>query len=348
MPRLAERLLLACFAIFTAPDIYAGDYPFFASDDTLELVIEAPMRTLLRQAEKNPELNGRLTYTDSEGADVTIDITITTRGHSRLELCSFPPLSISLNKDQTDGTLFAGQRRLKIVSPCKTGSKYQRYFYQEYSIYRAYNVVSDHSFRVRMLNITFRDEDQKRKDDVVAAFFIEADREVAERLNMATVKTKKISPKQFDVAEINKFELFQYMIGNTDWAILKGPGEEDCCHNGKVIGFPGSGENLLVLPYDFDQAGIINTDYALPAKGFPIRSVKQRLYRGRCKHNEQLDKTIALLNEKRSEIEAALAPRELSERNKKSALNYLDAFFVTINDPKELGKDLIEKCRGAH
>ncbi len=304
------------------------------------------MRTLLRSAKKNPVLNGHLSYFDSDGKNVTIGFTITTRGKSRLEQCSFPPLAITLIKSQTPSTLFAGQRKLKIVTHCRKGSKYRHYFHQEYGIYRAYNLLSDYSFRVRMVNVTFRDSEQKRRDEVGPAFFIESDREVAERLNMTTIKTKAILPKQFDVVETSKYELFQYMIANTDWAILKGPGTENCCHNGKVIGHPGTEHDWIVLPYDFDQSGIINTEYALPSLSFGIRNVRQRLYRGRCRHNEQLVETIALFNEKRSELEAALVPPELSDKRQKTALKYLDVFFETINESEKLNKKLIGVCRG--
>jgi hypothetical protein len=326
----------------------ADDNPLFSADDeTLDVVLDVPMRTLLRSSKKKPVLDGQLSYIDADGNNVTIGLTITTRGKSRLEQCSFPPLSISLNKGQTPSTLFAGQRKLKIVTHCRNGSKYRRYLHQEFGIYKAYNVLSDYSFRARMLNVTYRDSEKKRKDEVVPSFFIESDDEVAERLGMTKVKTQTISPKQFDVAETNKYELFQYMIANTDWAIKKGPGTESCCHNGKVIGRPDAEDNWVVLPYDFDQSGLINTEYALPALGLGIRNVKQRLYRGRCGHNEQLNATIALFNGKRDEIEAALAPPALSEKSRRSALKYLKVFFDTINDPKKLNRQVIDKCRGA-
>ncbi len=340
-------LFLALFATLPPSESLADGYPLFESNDTLELVLEVPIKTLVRRAEKKPVLDGQLQYVDPDGRDVAIDLTITTRGKSRLEICSFPPLSITLNKDQTGTTLFAGQRKLKIVSHCRRGSKYQRYFYQEYGIYRAYNLLSDHSFRVRMLDINFRDSKRKRRDQIIPAFFIESDREAAKRLNMTTVETQRIKPNQFDVVETNKYEVFQYMIGNTDWAILKGPGTQDCCHNGKVIGPAGSEENWLVLPYDFDQSGIINTEYALPSLSFGIRNVRQRLYRGRCRHNEQLYQTIALFNDKQSELEAVLASQELSDRSQKKVLKYLRAFFDTVNDPKKLNDKLIDVCRGA-
>lgn len=347
MLRQAVFLLLACLATAVSSECLADGYPLFDSEDTLELVLEVPMRELLRRAKKKPVLEGQLKYVAADGSDAAINLTITTRGRSRLAQCTFPPLSITLARDQVKSTVFAGQRKLKIVTHCRNADKYQRYLLQEYGIYKAYNLLSDQSFRVRMLNVTYRDSQQKRRDGVESAFFIESHDEVAERLDMKKIKTKAISPSQFDVSETNKYELFQYMIGNTDWSIKRARGADNCCHNGKVIGRAGSDQNWVVLPYDFDQAGIINTEYALPALDLGIRNVRQRLYRGRCSHNKQLDETIALINENRRDIEAALVPQALSEKAQKKALKYLEAFFDTINDSKKIDGRIIGRCRGA-
>ena len=347
MLRQAVFLFLACLATAVPSECLADGYPLFNSEDTLELMLEVPMRELLRRAKKKPVLEGQLKYIAADGSDATIDLTITTRGRSRLAQCSFPPLSITLDKDQVESTMFAGQRTLKIVTHCRNADKYQRYLLQEFGIYKAYNLLSDHSFRVRMLNVTYRDSQQKRRDSMDSAFFIESDEEVAKRNEMTKIKTKTIASHQFDIAETNKYELFQYMIGNTDWAIKKGPGTENCCHNGKVIGHAGSENNWIVLPYDFDQSGIINTEYALPALDFGIRNVTIRLYRGRCAHNEQLGRTIALFKENRRDIQAALVPLALSKKDQKKALKYVDAFFSTIDDSKKFDGRIIGKCRGA-
>jgi hypothetical protein len=344
IPHSSFLAILAALVMWDCPA--AGGYPLFESDDTLELTLEVPMRTLLRAAKKKPVVDGQLHYVDTEGSRNALDISMTTRGKSRLELCSLPPLSISLKKEQTANTLFAGQKKLKIVTNCKNSSSYQRYLQQEYGIYRAYNLLTDRSFRVRMLNVTYRDLEKKRKDEVMPAFFIESDREVAERLGMMTIRMRRIKPSQLNPAETNIYELFQYMIANTDWSILKGPGSEECCHNAKVIGSADNDDNWIVLPYDFDQAGIINTKYALPASGLGIRKVRTRLYRGRCIHNDQLDETIALFNERRSELEAALTPQFLPERNRRTVIDYLDAFFEIINDSEILDEEIIAVCRG--
>ncbi len=347
MPGIHAALLLACITAGMTANSRAEDYPLFDSEETLDIVLEVPMRTLLKRAKKKPVLQGQLRYVDTGGNEVALDIDITTRGKSRLAHCTFPPLSITVNAEQADSTLFAGQRRLKIGTHCRNGSTYLRYLHQEFGIYRTYNLLSEHSFRVRMLNVTYRDIERKRRDEVRLAFFIESDDEVAERLDMKKKQTKSIESHQFNPAQTNIFELFQYMIANTDWAIRKGPGTENCCHNAKVIAKPDAQDNWVVLPYDFDQAGIINTQYALPSLALGIRTVRHRLYRGRCRHNDRLGQTIQLFNERRQDIEIANTPQALNKKARQSALKYLDVFYKTINDPKKLKKQIISVCRGA-
>jgi len=346
-PGIHVALLLACITAGMTANSRAEDHLLFDSAENLDIVLEVPMRTLLQRARKKPVLQGQLRYVDANRNEVALDIDITTRGRSRLEHCSFPPLSVFLNPDQVASKIFAGQEKLKIVTHCNNGSTYLRYLHQEFGIYRTYNLLSERSFRVRMLNVTYRDIERKRRDEVKLAFFIESDSEVAERLGMEKVKTKTIASHQFDAAQTNIFELFQYMIANTDWAIKKGPGTENCCHNAKVIAKPDAQDNWVVLPYDFDQAGIIDTKYALPASGLGIRTVRHRLYRGRCRHNDHLDQTIRLFNERREDIEIANTPEALSNKTRKSTLKYLDVFYKTINDPEKLKKQLVSACRGA-
>jgi len=344
MPIKTFVLLLALLTLANAPKLLADGLPLFDSDETLNLVIEVPVKTLLGKAKQNPVLPGYLRYVDASGSEVSIAIEISTRGRSRLSYCDFPPLSITLNRDQADSTLFAGQRKLKIGTQCKRGARYLNYLEQEFGIYQAYRLLSDSSFRVRKLNVTYRDSAKKRKDELHPAFFIESDDEVAARLDMQVIKIPTIKVKQLDAVQTSIYTLFQYLIANTDWAITKGPGTEDCCHNGKLIGRPGTAEDWVVLPYDFDQAGLINTEYALPAQGLGIRTVRTRLYRGECRHNDQLDETIALFNDQRNQIETALVPESLTKSARKSSLAYVQEFYSNINDAGKLNQQIIGAC----
>jgi len=337
-------LTIAIFAVFISADSSAG-YPLFEDQTKLDVIIEMPIKTILKEAEDRPEVPGVLRYMDA-GSEVVLDITMTTRGHSRLIECKYPPLSLNLKKKQLEGTLFDGQNKLKIVSQCKSGKTYVRYALQEFGIYGGFNVLTDSSIRARMLSVTFRDSEGERKDEVQPAFFLESVGEVAERLSMEQIKQPTIDPAQLESRHANIFSLYQYLIANTDWSMLKGPGDEPCCHNGKVIITPGTTDGWLVLPYDFDQAGLINTNYSMPAEGLGIRSVKQRVFRGRCQNLKHLDESIAKFNDLRPQIVEALNPPELDDRSRKNALKYIEDFYEVINDPKKRKKEIEDDCLG--
>jgi hypothetical protein len=337
-------LTIAILAAFVSMDCSAG-YPLFEDQTKLDVIIEMPMKTIVNDAEDRPEVPGVLRYTDA-GTEVALDLTMTTRGYSRLEYCRFPPLSMNLKKNQVDGTLFEGQNKLKIVTRCKPDRTHERYLIQEIGIYRGFNIVTDKSIRVRALSVTFRDSEGIRKDEVHQAFFLESDDEVAERLGMEPIKSPNIDPVQLDSKHASLFTLYQYLIANTDWSRQRGPGDEPCCHNGKAIIPPGATIGWIVLPYDFDQSGLINTKYSIPPDGLGIRSVRQRLFRGRCLNLNHLDESIAIFNELRPQIEEALNPPKLDKRSRKNALEYIDKFYEIINDPKKRKKEIEDDCLG--
>ena len=341
---LSFQVLIAFLQATSAGCPLDADQPLFECDQVLELELELPLRTLKRQAEDRPELDAKVRYADATGQPVEFDAKVTTRGHSRLEMCSFPPLSLLMKKGDVKNTLFAGQKKLKIVMPCQRGGRYLEYLRQEYGIYKAYEVVAEPAFRVRMLNITFRDSEQDDSEESVA-FFIESINEVADRSELERVKLNRVDPARLDAQNSSIYELFQFMIANTDWSKSKGPGEEDCCHNGKVLAPPESENGWFVLPYDFDQSGIINTEYAVPSDNLSLRSVRQRLFRGRCEFIGEMDKTIALFNERRSEIEAALSAGGVTDRTDHSQRKFVDGFYKIVNDEKKRRKQIDDKCR---
>jgi len=346
MHLLRQFVVLLFLCVFVTINAHADELPLFLSDEIIDIVFEAPMATIVSDAEERPEVAGTMSYTEDDGRAVTLNLKMTTRGKSRLKYCRFPPLKINLKKSETVGTLFAGQNKLKVVTRCRTGDKYERYLLQEFSIYGAFNVLSGRSFRVRMLNVTYRDTSGKREEEIHSSYFVETDKEVAARYGMEQRDVDKARFSQLDPAHASKMSLFQYMIGNTDWSMVSGPAGAGCCHNSKLIVTPGSDDGWIMLPYDFDQSGLINTSYSEPSEMLGIRSVRQRVFRGRCSNIDQLDGSIAIFNERRAAIEAALLPAGLVDKPRKSAAKYIDEFYEIINDPKKRQKRIIDKCVG--
>jgi hypothetical protein len=341
--RLFSLLALCSFVTAYA---HADELPLFAADEVIDIVFEAPLSIIIKDAEKRPVVEGIMRYTEDDGRVVTLNLKMTTRGKSRLKYCGFPPLKIDLKKGETKGTIFTGQNKLKVVTRCRTGDKFERYLLQEFSIYGAFNVLSGRSFRVRMLNVTYVDTSGKRKDETHSSYFIETDKEVAARYGMEQRDVDKIKFSKIDPAHASKQSLFQYLIGNTDWSMVSGPAGAGCCHNNKLIVTPGSESGWIVLPYDFDQSGLINTSYSEPSEMLGIRSVRTRVFRGRCSNIDQLADTIVIFNERRAAIEAELLPAALEGKPRKIAVKYIDEFYEIINDPKKLQKKIINKCVG--
>jgi len=304
------------------------------------------MRQLLRQRDNDQEFDAVLIYSDGAGVEQRRDLKLTTRGRSRLELCEFPPLRLIFDADEFTDTVFADQRRLKMVTQCKRGSRGEDWVMQEYGIYRAYNVITDYSYRVRWLEVVFRDTESTRWQKVQGVFLIESTGEAARRMQRKSIRPPEIRPEQFAVVETSRNMLFQFLIGNTDFAVKRGPSGEACCHNGRVLAPLEQDDDWVVLPFDFDQAGIINTDYALPDANLPIRRVSTRLYRGFCSQIAVLPETIALFNESRSDITAALLPLGIRKSRHKRALQYIDRFYDTVNDTQTLKQEILDKCRG--
>jgi hypothetical protein len=320
--------------------------PLFDRQETLDVVIEAPTSKLSRQRDKKPEFPGTVRYTDASGTEHSFAVTVSTRGKSRLEACDYPPLKITFDRQETAGTLFEGQHNLKLVRQCVKSSPGRDWVYLELGIYRAYSVITDYAFRVRQLNVTFRDTDAGNRETVQPGFFLEDDKDVARRLGRELLRPPKVDPVQMAVVEMTHKLLFQFLIGNTDFAVKRGPSGEGCCHNGRVFVEAGKDDNWIVVPYDFDNAGIIDAKYALPSEALPINRVTTRLYRGFCWQNEYLPGSIELFNEKRGEIEAALIPVEVSKRKASRAKSYFDRFYEIVNDQEELQKQVLDKCRG--
>jgi hypothetical protein len=318
----------------------------FDSSDTLHVTIEAPMRQLIHKRQRKPEFDGVLRYQDESGNEQVLAVKLATRGNSRLETCDFPPLRLIIDTAQAGGTVFAGQRKLKMVTQCERSSYGNDWLLLELGIYRAYSVITDHSYRVRRLQVTYHDNESKRWERIQPAFIIESTGEVAERLQRKSIRPPSVDIKQYSIVETAHNLLFQYLIGNTDFAIKRGPSGEGCCHNGRVLATPGRQDDWVALPYDFDQAGLINTKYALPSEKFSISRVTTRLYRGFCSHNDALRDSITLFNERREEITSALISPELKKRKFKRANEFVDKFYEVINDPDELDDKILNKCRG--
>jgi hypothetical protein len=331
-------------AIATAAEERSAD-PLFRSNEILDVRIVAPLKTLLSERSFDEELPATFEYTDSENQLVEFDIKIRTRGRFRRqeEVCRFPPIRLNFKTSQTKSTLFHKQDKVKLVTHCQTTSTYEQALLKEYTAYRILNVMTDASFRVRLMRITYVDSDEKIKESVRYGFIIEHRERLAKRLQKSVLDIPQTDAASLDAAYANKVSLYHFLIGNTDFSAIRGSHGDACCHNHVL--FANEGEAITSIPYDFDQSGLVNAPHAGPNPMFKIRSVRDRLYRGRCVNNTQLEKSITAYNDKRDELlSVASETGAASKRTTKSMTGYINDFYKILESEKKVNSKLITKC----
>ena len=339
-------LLLVVAAPAWAEESNAPD-PLFQDDAVLAVTLTGPFATLAREKPDEEQLPGTFTYAEESGELVTLDVKLRARGHSRLDICDMPPLWLNFKKSQVKGTLLHKQDKLKLSVPCGNSLRHEQSILREYLAYRILNQVTPLSFNVRLLQMTFVDSDGQRDERVRYAFVLEHKNRLGKRIDRKDLKVAETSVAEIQPDHLNLTSIFQFMIANTDFSPIAPSPYNECCHNYVLFGDDDEETDRLTVavPYDFDQAGIVNAPYASPGEQFSLTSVRQRLYRGRCENNEHIDANLQKFRDARAGIEELIEDQPgLSNTTRKSVLRFVDGFYKIIDHPKNGTKRINNKC----
>jgi hypothetical protein len=322
--------------------------PLFASHDVLDVRIEAPLTTILDDRRQDSEYHpGTLSYRSERGDSVVLDIRAKTRGHFRLQrrICNFPNLRLDFRPEQVEYTLFAGQNRVAIVTHCQDRkSEYEQFALQEYLIYRTFNLLTDKSVRVRLARATYIDTEGRRDSVTRYMFFLEPFEMVAARHGWTILEVPAVVPSAHDRVGLPLVEVFQFLIGNTDWSPFEKSTDGHCCHNGKLIGTMAG--PVFFLPYDFDWSGVISAPYAKPAPEVGVRHVWERRYWGICRPAEEFVPVFEVFNQRRQAIDELWRGQEgLEPKRRERALAYFDQFYEIINHGRRARYEIVTQCR---
>ncbi|MEO0473440.1 MAG: hypothetical protein AAF206_27760 [Bacteroidota bacterium] len=317
------------------------DEPLFKDSSLVEVRILTDMKELLRdRGEERSYHPAQITYEGlEEGKMLPVELKV--RGNFRRSRanCAFPPIRLKFKKDSVKQTLFHGQKKLKLVTHCQNSASFEQFLVQEYLVYRMYNQLTDASFRVRMVKVSYEDVNGKGKPILKYGFLIEDEKDVAKRAGGDLVEVKNIHPRDCQPHNEVLVSLFAFMIGNTDWSIPN-------LHNVKMVQPLEVGKGPIAVPYDFDWSGIINAPYANPNPTLGLDDVTDRLYRGFKQSPDRFDTAFALFNEKKAAIYALYNNNPyLKASTQKKAIRYLDKFYEIINSEKTREKLIISQCR---
>jgi hypothetical protein len=323
-----------------------GPKPLFASSDLLHLTIKAPFGPMLRGAV--PAETAQPGSISVAGAKPeTLNVSIAPRGLTRRkkEVCAFPPLSVAFPEKPAKGSLFQGQKKLKLVTHCQSSSSYQQQLLLEYAAYKLYNAITPQSFNARLAQIDYVDPAGKPVATRLG-FFIEDGDDMASRSGLEEEKL----PDRVPIAAIEpkaavRYALFQNMISNLDWGMNAGPAGAGCCHNARLIGAKAATSNLIPVPYDFDYSGLVDAPYAVPPAQIPVANVKVRRYRGFCRHNAEVEPQAAAMLADRDRLLGVIdSIPDLTDGTRKKAKTYLAGFFEQLGSKADIDGKLLKTC----
>lgn len=346
MRLLSRQLVVMAASALILHEASAADAvdPLFEEDDLLEVTITAPITTILRERSTEDYEPGTVRITNPDGSVSEFAVGVRARGNFRRETCRYPPAWLNFKKSDVVGTVLENQDKLKLVVHCDRSTLYDQLVLKEYLAYRIFNQLTDHSFRVRLLRVTYVDSETDDPRPPRYAFLIEHKNRLAARLGRGTLDITQATVDALDPVQLNLAIVFQYFIGNTDFSPLAAPGDESCCHNFVLFGAPG--EPILPIPYDFDQSGFVGAPYARPHPQFRIRSVRTRLYRGYCDNNDRLPGSLQRFQDERDAIYGLLAGTDgLESSARRRLVAYTDRFYKLIDSPEDVHRRLDGKCR---
>ena len=273
----------------------------------------------------------------ADSTDLTEQIRITTRGQIRRKVCYMPPLKLNFH-NATSPRLYT-LHSLKMVPGCKTGDYYEQLLLKEYLCYKIYNLITDMSFRVRLLHVNYEDDKGKKKPFMQYAFVIEDIAEMARRNHCKEWKGS-INTESTDRKHTTLVSIYEYLIANTDWAV-------PVSHNIKLLHLKKDSSSVpFIVAYDFDYAVLVNAEYAVPDEKLDIESVTQRLYRGFPRTMLELEEAFKIFNAQKDSIYSLIRNFEpLSSRNRKDMISYIDDFYKIINDKSMAKSVFIENAR---
>ena len=333
----------ACFAIVSAPSLAQQPKPLFATSDPIHIVIQAPLSSLIHNR-SDQVVSGTLADPNGQALPVALSVRGITRRAT--DVCDFPPLRVQFTTPPPATSLFKGQKKLKLVTHCKSSPSFQQKVLLEYSVYKMYNLLTPHSFRVRLANIDYLGPDGRPIISRIG-YFLEDLSDVAKRNGMKQTHAPNIIPaSDLSGPDAARYALLQDMVANHDWSMRAGPAGHECCHNAELIGPLGPGAAIPV-PYDFDFSGFVDAPYATPPEQLHISSVRERVYRGYCLHNNDVLAAARQMREARPQLMAAITSTPgLEPATLSKAISFLDGFFADIASDEVVNSKLLRRCVG--
>lgn len=313
--------------------------PLFQEEKPLAIKMKVSLKKIRKETNDTTFISSTLYYKDKEKVSWdSIPIRIRARGNFRRANCYFVPMRIKIKKGDAKGTIFEGNKSLKLVLPCNTAKTANGLIMREYLCYQLYEPATPYIFNTRLLNITLEELDKKKTTHELMGFFIEDDNVVADRFHGQEIDSTNLHPLALHDTTSVRHDLFEFWISNTDWS-------STFYHNVKII--KNARGSYIPIPYDFDMSGFVNAPYAKGTPELGTTDSQTRVYRGFCR-NEPLVQYVrqqyVTLEPKMNDI-IAQYQSYFDEREFTLMKRFSDEFFTILKSDDKFKHEILQKCR---
>jgi len=313
-------------------DSLRSNFTLFGCAELLNVTVRMDLTSYIRKNLKESSQDAQLTIHLSDSDSMNLNTRVKYRGKFRFDNCGFPPMEVSFKKHLHAYSDTDKIKKIKLVTHCDAGNASDEYVLREYLVYKLFNTLSDTSYRVRLLRITYIDTELRKKTMTHYGFFIEPNNILANRLKANEVKIKNLTQRYIKPDVMDRISIFNYMVANWDWNI---PNLQNVTvFKPYYIASPGSG---IAVPYDFDLSGIVNPDYAVLPEEYGLKNSRDRIFLGICRSKLDFLHDLQFFARKKKEMYDNINTFPyLNQKAKKDITNHLDSFFMQLEKERSL------------
>lgn len=288
--------------------------------------LEMDLNALELNRKSADEIPAQFSFTNADGFPQTLSVSVRTRGRFRRRVCTdMPPLKLNFKKGELKEAGLQKFDSYKLVTHCLNDDKSRDNVLKEFLAYQMYEKLTKYSFRTQLFEISYIDSKTGEEMNQVG-FFIEDTDELEKRLGATQIKDQ-FGQTLADLDENNAMlsTMFQYMIGNVDWEIAS-------FRNLKMMQ-PADKALPVIIPYDFDFAGLVNASYARPNYQIGQKIVTQRVFMGNDLEDASWKKIKRYFKIKKEELLQTVDECPLLSRKvKRESKQYIQTFFDQLDD----------------
>lgn len=331
LPRLLFTLLLSLLSRFVfgqeplsenakPPSIFEVLTP----KEAVKMTLETDLTTIIEQRKTNQYFPGTLRTEDGK----VYKVELRSRGKFRRKISVYPPLKMKFKKKALVAEGLDTLNEVKIVLPCFENSKGDELIVREYLAYKMYEQLTNVSLRARLIRLTIRDTHVEKTKRQMYAILLEDEEELVARLKGELNEEYGIPADSFQTNQAALMVMFQYMIGNTDW-------EVSMLRNVRMVRVPATGK-ILLIPYDFDFAGLVGAPYASPNSDTGLKNVRDRYLMTSGLKPEALRRALNILSASKQQLYSICKSKHLDYSASEDMVKYLRRFFEKVEGKAEI------------